>query len=83
MGTVTLDMLQKLMLDMQDEIKGVRGAVEALTQKVDGMAQTMIDMRRDVRSLQGEVATLGAAIAGHSRRLEQIELRLGLTESQH
>jgi hypothetical protein len=73
MATVTLEMLQRLMLDMQAEIKGARGEVATLTQKVDGMAQTMIDVRRDVRSLQGEVATLGAAIAGHSCRLEQIE----------
>jgi hypothetical protein len=81
--TVTLDMLQKLMLDTQAEVKAVRGDVATLTEKVEGMAQTLISVRRDVRTIQGDIATLSIAVDGHSRRLERIEQRLGLTESQH
>jgi hypothetical protein len=46
------------------------------------VAQTLLDVRRDVRSLQGEVTTLGAAVAGHSRRLERIESRLDFHDAE-
>ena len=74
---VNLEMLQKLVLSVKTELQSLRTSTEQgfadLNRKVDGMAQTLLDVRRDVRSVQGEMATLGAAVAGHSRRLERIE----------
>jgi hypothetical protein len=81
--TVTLEMLQKLMLDIQVEQKAIRAELAAMNEKMGGMATTLIGIQRDIRSLQGTVATLGVAVDQHTRRLERIEQRLGLTESQH
>ena len=80
---ITLKQLALLREDMQAGFAKVRGDLATLTEKVEGMAQTLISVRRDVRTLQGDVATLSIAVDGHSRRLERIEERLGLTESQH
>jgi|HubBroStandDraft_4_1064222.scaffolds.fasta_scaffold1976651_1 predicted nucleic acid-binding Zn-ribbon protein len=87
MGEISLDMIGKRLDDIQAEQKAMRADLQkgfaTLTEKVEGMAQTLVSVRRDVRTLQGDVATLSVAVDGHSRRLERIEQRLGLTESQH
>lgn len=80
---IVLKQLAALRSDMQQGFASVRADLTTLTEKVEGMAQTLVSIRRDVRALQGDVATLGTAVDGHSRRLERIEQRLGLTESQH
>jgi len=61
--SVNLELLAKLVLDLQAEQKAVRGDIEtlrgemqhgfaALTQKVDAQSTTLVSMRREIRSLQ-------------------------------
>jgi hypothetical protein len=84
MGEVTLEMLQKLMLDLQAEVKDLRGEMQRgfaaqreeqarTNQKIDAQSTTVVGMRRDVRSLQSEVVTLLSAVDDHSRRIAIME----------
>jgi hypothetical protein len=55
---INLDMLTKLVRDVQAEQKAMRAEMQqgfaALTQKVDAQSTTLVTMRRDIRSLQGD-----------------------------
>lgn len=81
--TVTLEMLQKLMLDVQAEVKAVRDEQARTSEKMGGMATTLVGVQRDIRSLQASVATLGVAVDDHTHRLERIEQRLGIGETHN
>ena len=90
MGEISLDMIWKRLDEMQADQKAtradnaaVRGELAAINEKMGGMATTLVGIQRDIRGLQGTVATLGVAVDEHTRRLDRIEQRLGLTEAQH
>jgi argininosuccinate lyase len=75
--TVNLEMLAKLVRDIQAEQKTMRAEMQqgfaALTQKVDAQSTTLVTMRRDIHSLQGDVAVALSALDDHTRRLALIE----------
>jgi hypothetical protein len=82
--SVNLELLTKLVLDVQAEQKAVRGDIQtlrdemqhglaALSRKVDARSTTLVSMRRELRSLQSDVAVALSVLDDHSRRLSIIE----------
>ena len=75
--SVNLELLAKMVLDVQAEQKAMRAEMQhgfaALTQKVDAQSTTLVSMRRELRSLQSDVAVALSALDDHTRRLALIE----------
>jgi hypothetical protein len=61
MGEVTLEMLQKLLLDMQAEIQAVRVELATLNESVRALARADVAIRRDLREVKDRVVILTAA----------------------
>ena len=75
--SVNLEMLQKLVLDVQAELKAFRTNTEkgmaGIEKKLDAQSTTLVSIRRDFNKMESEVATLLSAVDDHSRRLTALE----------
>jgi hypothetical protein len=81
MVEVSNELIYKLMLEIQAELKDVRAEQQVTSAKIGTMAASMVSMSKQIEDLTTSTRLIAVAVDDHSHRLDRIEKKLDLTHA--